>query len=183
MRIILGGGGDAEQSKEVDSFYVSLLSTDTIAYLPQAAVPKLCTLQYAEAWLKDRPLLRKFHIKSFQDLTDLNKLADYETLFISGGNTFDLLWQFRHSGFIKALPDLSNADKCIYGVSAGAIVLGDDILSAGIGPEADSNETNLQSFQGASLLKGYNVITHYKESYFEIVKRFVVKTKKPIVAI
>jgi len=185
MRVLLAGGGNAEQSKKIDEFYMSSLSTRHIAYFPQAAVPKMFDLEYAEKWLKDRPAFTNVQVNSFLDLTktSFDELQSYETLFISGGNTFDLLDKFNQSGFLPILRRLASMDKIIYGASAGAIVLGSDILSAGIGPEADSNDTDMTNFEGANLLHGYNVLTHYKEDYEELVKTFAKDQHAAIIAI
>jgi dipeptidase E len=185
MRIFLGGGGNAQQSSEIDQCYASMSPHKRIAYLPQAAVPKLCTLAYAENWLRDRPALENFTIGSFMELTSatLKELSGYDSLFIGGGNTFELLWIFQQSNMFDLIKRWAALDRIVYGISAGAIILGEDILSAGIGPERDPNETNLKTFAGLKLLNGHNVITHYKTQYLDLIEEFVNKSDIPIIAI
>lgn len=71
---------------------------------------------------------------------DLAKLDDCQVIVVGGGNTYYLLKLARQSGFDAKLKELFANDKVYLGFSAGSILLGTSIETAGVGPMADKNE-------------------------------------------
>lgn len=63
--------------------------------------------------------------KTEEDLK--NDLADFEILFVSGGNTFYLLEKAIHSGFVDLIKNDFFPDKVYVGSSAGSVLLSNDI--------------------------------------------------------
>ena len=55
------------------------------------------------------------------------RLGGFSSVYLSGGNTFRLLALVRASGFDRELADFIRRGGCVYGGSAGAILLGKDI--------------------------------------------------------
>ena len=79
---------------------------------------------------------------------DLSKLDDCGVICVGGGNTYYLLKLVRESAFdIKLKEHLSN-DKVYVGISAGSIILGTSIETAGVGSGADSNDVMLEDLRG-----------------------------------
>ncbi len=185
MRLILAGGGDATQSAKVDTFYRSLNpGRKTIACIPQALVPAEWAWENAEKWLLERPALKGFDIHTTKDLTkvEATKLNLYHSIFIMGGNTFTLLSCIKAARFDATLKAVLN-EVLIYGTSAGAIVLGHDIESAQIGPEADENTVGLCDLDALDFLSGYNAHTHFALDQSQILADFSRKLNRPCIAL
>jgi peptidase E len=131
MALILAGGGDAKQSTKVDDFYRSLNpGRKTIACVPQAIIPAERAWEKAEKCLLERPALDGFDAYTIEDLAnveadDLKKSC--HSIFMMGGNTFTLLSCIKAAGFDSKLKTVLN-DVPIYGISAGAITLGHEVL-------------------------------------------------------
>lgn len=84
-------------------------------------------------------------------------------VYIGGGNTVRLLAEIRGPAFASYLQGAAAAVP-IYGGSAGAIILGEDIRTT---PEADSCEDN--DARGLALLSGWSVTCHYSGSRDELL--------------
>lgn len=106
------------------------------------------------AWLlKDKAALERFGFKEIIDVDlkvpeDLVKLDQCGVIFVEGGNTFYLLKWVRQSGFDKKVKEMLSDDKVYVGVSAGSIVMGTSIETAGVGPSADPNDEHLEDIRG-----------------------------------
>lgn len=124
---------------------------------------------------KDRNILMGMDLKIVDvDLknnkADLKKtFRDIDVIFVEGGNTFYLMYWIRKSGLDKLLSDLLAETKVYVGVSAGSIIVGPSIESAGWEGGDDPNVVTLDSFVGLKLT-GFCVFPHYDESQLEIVK-------------
>jgi dipeptidase E len=185
MKLILAGGGDATQSTKVDMFYCSLNpGRKTIACIPQAIEPAGEAWDEAEKWLLERSALRGFDAHTIRDLAKVNvdKLRSYHSIFIMGGNTFTLLSLIKAAGFDATLKAALN-DVLIYGISAGAIILGHDIESAQIGPEADENTIGLHDFSALNFLAGHNVHAHFAPDQSQMLMDFCKKSHRPCIAL
>ncbi len=68
-------------------------------------------------------------------------LINSDVIWVEGGNTFYLLSELKNSGLINDMKDYIK-NKLYVGVSAGSIIAGPSIATAGIEP-ADPNEVNL----------------------------------------
>lgn len=79
---------------------------------------------------------------------DLIKLDECGAIYMGGGNTYYLLKIIRESKFDAKLKELLSNDKVYIGVSAGSIVVGTSIETAGVGPEADANDIKLDDPRG-----------------------------------
>jgi peptidase E len=186
MKLILAGGGDATQSTKVDDFYRSLNPCrKTIACVPQAITPAERAWEKAEKWLIERPALEGFDACTIKNLAnveadDLKRL--YHSIFIMGGNTFTLLSCIKATGFDSALKAVLN-EVLVYGISAGAIILGHDIESAQIGPEADENTVGLRDLNALDFLGGYNVHAHFALDHSQMLLDFCKKANHPCLSL
>jgi len=79
---------------------------------------------------KDQEMIDRYlvslreEIKSYQ-----HHFKTIETIYIGGGNTFKLLKELKESGFDKELLKFIKEGKPVYGGSAGALILGKNILT------------------------------------------------------
>ncbi|MED3960953.1 Type 1 glutamine amidotransferase-like domain-containing protein [Niallia taxi] len=86
-------------------------------------------------------------IKMWTDLSNrtLENQKQFSAIYIGGGNTFSLLNAIRISRLDKALEEFIENEGVIYGGSAGAIILGSNIMACA---HMDANNANLQNFEG-----------------------------------
>ncbi len=85
-------------------------------------------------------------------------IADYDAIYVCGGNTFYLMSEVRKTGFDKKIIDFVNNGKVYVGVSAGSIIACPDIS---IAESFDSNDVNLKDTTGLNFID--KVITpHYQ---------------------
>jgi dipeptidase E len=107
----------------------------SFAFIPTAAG----TEAEAKAWVQaDRRQLAALGCEvSTLDLADVGAdevdraLRDVDGVFVSGGNSFLLLWQAVRSGFAAVVQELVETGSLLYvGTSAGALVAGPDLAPA-----------------------------------------------------
>jgi dipeptidase E len=180
VRLILAGGGDPKDSRQLDQFYNKLLKNKRLLFLPQAVAPRLWSYERAYYWLRKNPVLHNVKIRMWKSLEgrSYSELDGFDTIYLMGGNTFQLLHQLQKTGFLQKLYEFIQSGRIVYGISAGAIVLGKDIRTALIGKEADKNTVGLRNLDGLDLLNGYNVHPHYnpindKELFEHLQERHV----------
>lgn len=90
-------------------------------------------------------------------------IPECDTLMITGGNTFQLLYNLRKNGFDKAVIELSQkADFALSGFSAGALVLTPTIkiINENWAYGSDENLMNLTDLTGLNILN-YEVLPHF----------------------
>lgn len=83
----------------------------------------------------------------------LERLKEVDVLYVSGGNTYHLMYWFKQSGLSEILPELLNS-KVYVGVSAGTVIATPCIVNADfekypaleIGEEIDDTGLSLVSF-------------------------------------
>ena len=107
-------------------------------------------------------------------------LEKYGGVHILGGNTFDLLYKFRESGFDKLLSRYIDGNGAVFGCSAGAIALGKDIGTARFGGDPDKDARGLKDLSGFGCVGGYSVICHYREAEDEKIAKYVSEKGKVI---
>lgn len=89
---------------------------------------------------------------------DASRLRTYDAIYVSGGNTFYLLYHLRKSGADKILWDMIQSHPIVYiGVSAGSIVAGKSIISSD-----DENVVGLHDLTGMELLDAI-IVPHFGE--------------------
>lgn len=169
MRLILAGGGNEIKSKIVDSLFASLLENKRILYIP-IAMKDQRSAEECTIWLRNCLTPLGIETDTWSDVSNktLADLNDYGGIYIGGGNTFSLLKDFKDTGFIDVLRAFIEADGLVYGGSAGAIILGKNILSS-----PDKNLVGLNDTKGLNLINDYNVVCHYKEKYHDFVENLI----------
>lgn len=176
--IFLGGGGEAEDSKLLDERFVSMLDhSKPLVYIPNAmkSTPYASCLEWFESVMKPLGVTK---IEMWDDLRPHRGIEDIAGLYLGGGDTGKLLKEIRGAAFDGYLRDAVESGVPIYGGSAGAIVLGEDIRTA---PEAKG--LNLVEATGLNMIKGYSIACHYQRRHERVVRSFVRSLGMPIIAI
>ena len=109
--------------------------------------------------------------KKEKEVMKLLELKDI--IFVEGGNTFYLLKAMRACNFEKVIRKLLKLGKVYIGVSAGTIVAGKTIKTAGW--FGDENLVKLRDLKGLNLVP-FDIFPHYQPEYAEIIKQ---KMKSP----
>ncbi len=178
--LFLAGGGEAEDSRELDRLFAkSLSAADGFAYVPVAMAPH----RYPDCgtWIESvfRPLgVRRIDLWRSLEGKSLEDLRSAGGLYIGGGDTAKLLHEVRRSGFVEALQAFVEEGRPVYGGSAGAILLGANIKTA---PEASPLE--FADARGLDLLEVFSVACHYTAAAREWVVAFVDATRIPVLAL
>ena len=156
--IYLGGGGSSDD--ELSVWTDMLQGTRRILYWPFALSGDM--LQGADSWLRGSVAGRwpSVHISTWTSLNGHSaaELADFDMLFIGGGNTFDLLEHVMRHRFAGPVREFVAAGGTFYGGSAGAILASENI---GIAEVYDENKTGLTNLDGLGLTSGATVLPHY----------------------
>lgn len=183
--IILGGGGGKEQSIEVDKYFVrhQQAKCSKMMYIPIAMDERVYTFSQCFTWIKS--VFEPLGLEKIDMITDLKSISyeiggKYSSVYIGGGNTFNLLKEIRDSGFDIKLLDFIKSGGCVYGGSAGAIILGSDIDTAS---HKDPNDVMIDDFTGLNVVKSYAVWCHYQASHNELIKEYVKRSKYSVIAI
>jgi dipeptidase E len=155
--IFLAGGGGAEDSKLLDEQFVKMLDlTKPLVYIPNAmrSKPYQSCLQWFRSVMAP---LGVTVIEMWDDLRPRRPVEKIAGLYIGGGDTVKLLKEIRGAGFDKYLLEVARSSTPLYGGSAGAIILGEDIRTA---PEA--SQLNATEAAGFKLIKNHSIVCHYK---------------------
>lgn len=102
------------------------------------------------------------------------KIEDCDLIYINGGNTFYLLEWIRKSGLDNYLSELIDSGKPYIGVSAGSIITGPNIESAGWDTNWDKNITKLKDLSGLNLVP-FAIIPHFTDKDKDLLE---IKSKK-----
>lgn len=105
-------------------------------------------------------------------------LKDKDAVYVQGGNTFYLLKYVRESGFDKVVKELIDKGLIYIGVSAGSIIAGPTIETAGW-KGGDKNIVGLTDLSALHLV-GFNVFVHYTEEWKNVIEAEIHKAKYPV---
>lgn len=108
------------------------------------------------------------------------RLSDVDVIFVSGGNTFYLLDQWRKTGFGEWLGQNLH-DKVYVGVSAGTIITTPDISVSTIEP-ADKNLPGIKDLTGMGWVD-FEVEPHCEGARFDTIKEYAVDRPGMVYAI
>lgn len=107
-------------------------------------------------------------------------LKDFDVVYVQGGNTFYLLNIVRKTGFAKAIKELIDRGVLYVGVSAGSIIAGPTIETAGWKMvEPDRNFVKLEDLTAMNLVP-FNIFVHYVPRHKAFVKKESAKSKYPL---
>ncbi len=182
-RIMLAGGGTGEDSHQLDRIFASWTGrSGRMLYLP-IANPDTATYAGALEWISSvfRPLgIEQIEMWESLEGRAAEELESFESIYIGGGNTFLLLTLLKSSGFDQYLPEFAAQGKSLYGGSAGAIVLGRNILTAA---HIDRNDVAQVDTRGLDLAKGHAIWVHYREEDDPLIYDYIHKYALPVLAL
>lgn len=183
MRIILGGGGSADDERPLNETYANWIGPGgRVLYWP-VALRGIRTFESCFDWITS-----SFEPLGVRDISMWTNLAGHEEseldlfdgVYIGGGNTYSLLAELRRSGFDRYLSSYARRDKAVYGGSAGAAVLGRDIRTVA---HMDRNQVGLTDMSGLDLAGGYAVWVHHTPADDDMVHSFVERYRLPVLAL
>jgi dipeptidase E len=180
MKILLTSQGFATEAIKNKFFEIVGKKPNeiSIAFIPTAAYPTP-----NKSWVKQtRNKILLIGIKSLVDV-DLKaykekelyeKLRQFDVIFVNGGNTFNLLYWVRKSGFDKVIKRLLNEGKVYVGLSAGSMLACPTIVTASWGdpddPPDDSSVVNLENWNSLNLVDFY-ICVHYQDKYKNLIEK------------
>jgi dipeptidase E len=183
MKVALGGGGGASDSRLLDEVFASWTRPQgRLLYVPCAfrgirpfeSCLKCITATFAP--------LKIHQITMWTDLSEhqASELDQFDAVYIGGGNTFALLAELRQSGFDHYLREYAHRGQPIYGGSAGAAVLGRDIRTVNY---LDRNEVDLVETKGLDVAQGNAIWVHYQLQDDKLIQEYVHQYQQPVVAL
>jgi len=184
-KIILAGGGNADQSNLVDEYFSNLKPNMNMLFIPQAIAPKQSTFEEAFDWIHKPEAFKDISITMWKRLHDktIEDIREFDAIYIGGGNTYELLHQLRESGFLSLISEAIKMDKIIYGISAGAYVLGKDISERLPSDDKNKNAIGLDDLSALDLLNGYKVHCHYSSDHDKHLFDFEKQHHTPLIAV
>ncbi len=182
-KLILAGGGSADDSRPLDERFAAWIKGGRLLYWPVAAEGDSETYAAAYDWIKS--VFVPLGIKRIDMWTSFiehspHELHNYAGLYIGGGNTFRLLYLLRTFGFDRTILDYLNRGGCVYGGSAGAIVMGSDIMTCA---HMDENKVALTDTRGLNLLDGYAVWAHYDTHEDSRIAQYIGRSGSLVIAL
>ncbi|MFZ3580187.1 Type 1 glutamine amidotransferase-like domain-containing protein [Virgibacillus sp. DJP39] len=182
-KVLLSGGGDKEQTEIIDQYFVKQINPNKpLLYIP-IALKGVIPFENCYEWITS--VFKPIGIENITMWTDLDKksihdLNKFSAVYIGGGNTFSLLNDLRTSEFDKVLTAYIANEGVIYGGSAGAIVLGANIMTSA---HMDPNNIDFQNFDGLGLIGDYSLWCHYHVKNDHLINDYIKDYKKPVIAL
>ena len=110
---------------------------------------------------------------SFVDLEKGEGIGDADVVYVTGGNTFTLLFWAKKMHMYEQLLELFERGGMYIGSSAGAVIFSPNITSAGeIHP--DKNDIGLADLQGFDFVP-FHIVPHYTKEMEEDIAAFLEK--------
>lgn len=176
--IFLAGGGSAEDSKLLDERFVEILDrTKPLVYIPNAmkSRPYRSCLEWFRSVMSP---LGVTNVEMWDNLRSQYPATSIAGVYIGGGDTVKLSNELRASGFNGYLLEVANAGVPLYGGSAGAIILGEDLRTAPEAKGLDDSEA-----MGLKIVPGYSIVCHYNVSEEAAVRQLAQRFGHSILAI
>lgn len=173
-KLYLSGGGEINQTFELDDRFLRDLSIRKICYIPLAGTPGVFGYESYFDWFIKMLAAHQdefFEVDMVTASDQLNELDlhSYGAVYIGGGNSYRLLNLFKSTDFALKILEYFNHGGMIYGGSAGAIVLGksleivkqEDLFNAQYGDA------------GLGLLGDYSILCHFSEKNESVAGSFM----------
>ncbi|MGA2418320.1 MAG: Type 1 glutamine amidotransferase-like domain-containing protein [Candidatus Staskawiczbacteria bacterium] len=152
----------------------------TVAFISTAAKPQE-NLDYLKSdWniMRDEMgfNVEEVDIEGKKEAEVMKLLELKDIIFVEGGNAFYLLKAMRECNFEKIIRKLLKQGKVYIGVSAGSMVAGRTIQTAGW-KDGDKNIVGLKNLKGLNLVP-FDIFVHYQPEYAELIKSKIKNPKK-----
>jgi dipeptidase E len=182
--IVISGGGDANQTREIDRHFASILHPELpLLYIPVAMELSVASYESCYEWITG--VFRPLGIDNIEMWTDLEHksvadLQNYSGIYLGGGNTFHLLRTMNGNHFSNVIKTYLKNGGTIYGGSAGGIVLGSHIMTA---ENSDSNKDCSGDYAGLQLVGKYAIQCHYEEDDRSFILSFINRYQLPVIGL
>jgi len=172
-KIAIAGGGTENDSIPIDLHFSSWLDrSKSLLYIPVALRWSPAKYENTKVWLENT--FKPCGICNIQMTIDISKVSnekifEYAGIYIGGGNTFYLLKEIRNSGFDYYLSRFVEEGGPVYGGSAGAVILGKNVLTVN---DIDENDVGLDNTEGLNLAHEYSIWPHYTPQMSKKVEEY-----------
>jgi dipeptidase E len=176
-----------EKNRKVDNELLKLFNktSPSIAYIPSCSdlTRKYFNqkIEYYKALgIED---LQYFDLDEEYDASTVNEIFNYDAIHLSGGNTFYFLHLLRKRGLIGLLQAYVKEGGILIGISAGSIIMTNDISVAGLGEESDENIIGMEDKTGLGLVD-FEFAPHWNGSmeYLELISKYAKDKNKVVYA-
>ena len=169
MKLILSGGGRAEQTTLANELFVKIIdNSKPLLYVPLAMSSERypSCLEWITNEFKNVNLSGIAMVNSSEELAE-KELSNYCAIFIGGGNTYKLLSELKATNAFNKIQEFIKNGGIIYGGSAGSIIMGYSINSC---LYMDENEVALKEINGFNATNGFSLVAHYTNKTEEKTK-------------
>lgn len=189
MNLAFYGGGDHLDNLDLDKELIKFLGRKKkpqVTYIPSSGY--LADIEFRE-FTKH---YSRFKITNFLTLNIdeyfspvlQRAVLQSDIIYLGGGNTYHFLYWLRKTKFLNLLKAWVHSGGVLVGLSAGAIIMGPNINTAGMPDfDRDENEDNLKNLKSMGLVD-FEFFPHYKNSkrYDEVLLKYSRKITTPIYA-
>jgi peptidase E len=152
----------------------------TVAFITTAAKPQENLDYVKKDWdiMKDEMgfNVEEVDIEGKKENEVMKLLELKDIIFVEGGNAFYLLKAMRGCNFEKVIRKLLKWGKVYIGSSAGSMVAGRTIKTAGW-KNADKNIVGLKNLKGLNLVP-FDIFVHYQSEHAELIKQKIKSPRK-----
>jgi dipeptidase E len=188
MKLVLYSGGDDKENLELDHAFVELMAkkNPVVTFIPSSSY---LSEQEFKAFVRH---YSKFKITRFIhfpidvpfDRILFQEVMRSDAIHLAGGNTFYFLNSLRKAKLIPQLRSFAEQGGVLTGLSAGGILMTEDIEMAGY-PEfdRDENTVNITNLSALNLVD-FLFFPHFKNSrrYDAVFKKYTKQREKVIYA-
>lgn len=180
----ISGGGNEIQSEKNDTEFAKYIDGKKLMYIPIALNRDSLGFEMCYDWITKLFLRFKYtidvpQIHMYMDPVAIHEhIFEYDALYIGGGNTFKLLNFLYKNNLFEKVKEFYERGRPIYGGSAGAIILGNDIRTV-----EEENDAQYSYSRGFDVLQGSSFICHYEEKLDSKIMAYVLKYKQGVIAL
>lgn len=155
-KLVLYSDQIIEENKKVDKELLKLFSTKrpTIAYIPSCSDPSRKYFKQKVEYYKALGIeeVEYFDLDKEYDEKRTSEIFKFQAIHLSGGNTYYFLNLLKKRGFIELLQKYVHKGGILIGISAGSILMTNNINVAGIGEYCDENLIEIEDKSALGLV-------------------------------
>lgn len=181
MKLVLYSGGDEKANLQLDQEFIRLLNkkNPVVTFFPSSSYLSEVEFRQFVRHYSQFGIKRFIHfpVDVHFDRVLLEEVLKSDAIHLGGGNTFHFLKSLRKAKLVNALKKFALDGNVLTGLSAGAIMMTQDIFMASY-PEfdRDENTVHLKNLNSMGLLN-FQFFPHYRNS-LRYEKAFLQLSKK-----
>jgi dipeptidase E len=188
MKLVLYSGGNNRLNEGLDLELLKLVKSKdpVMTYVP------FTYYEHQNHYKQWKRYYSKYDISQFHYFAPnkkyssqhLEKVFSSDVIYLSSGNTFVFLNHLRKSGLIRPFKKFVKNGGVLAGMSAGAIVMTPNIMTAQVpSADRDENKHSLSNYKAMSLV-GFEFSPHYDwtKAHDHELKEYSRETSSPILA-